>query len=165
MGQVKKEILTAAKKQHMLEIAFNKCRLRKKIWKDPAKIYLDDQRFVDDVSITNNFEILLQELPDGEKATCTRSLALFVRQWSPSTFSLSPYHEVVLDNRTIEGLKKKLEEASNIPAEFIEVAYVKHPFPCDINVLSVHRELDWNPTVTHLEEIQVDDDGMMFFYR
>lgn len=167
VSQVKRDILTQVKKQHMLDIPYSKCRLRKKSWKDPGKIYLDDQRFVDDVSISKDFEIFLQELPEGEKATCSRQLVLFVRRWSPSTISLSPFHEVVLENRTIEDLKKKIEEISRIPLEFVEVAYVKQAFPCDMNVLCIHKDIDWNPTVPHLEDypLQVDDDGSVFFYR
>lgn len=167
VSHVKKDILIQAKKQHMLDIPYNKCRLRKKSWKDPGKIYLDDQRFVDDVSICSNFEIFLQELPEGEKASCSRQLVLFVKRWSPSTLSLSPFHEVVLDSRTVEDLKKKVAETSRIPLEFVEVAIVKQTFPCDMNVLCVHKDLDWNPTVPHLEDypLQVDDDGSVFFYR
>lgn len=42
--EVKREILIQAKKQHMLDIPFDRCRLREKSWKKPKKVYLDDQK-------------------------------------------------------------------------------------------------------------------------
>lgn len=167
VGQVKKEILFAAKKQHMLDIAYNKSRLRLKNWKNPCKIYLDEQKFGDDIPISNNWEIFLQDLGEGEKVMNTNQLCLFVKRWCPSTLTLTPFHEVVLNTPTIDELKKKLSEESGIPKEFVEVAYQKGTFPCDMNVLDIHNELEWNPNVNLLESwpLQVYQDGSVFLYR
>lgn len=55
VGQVKQEILThIATLDPKYEISYEKCRLRKKNWKNPSKVYLDDQTFGDDVSLSNN---------------------------------------------------------------------------------------------------------------
>lgn len=55
VGEVKQEIIThIATLDPKYEIAYEKCRLRKKNWKNPSKVYLDDQTFGDDVSLSNN---------------------------------------------------------------------------------------------------------------
>ena len=45
-------------------IYFTRCRLRKKTWKNPGSIYLDNQVYEDDVPIFANWEVFLQIL-DG----------------------------------------------------------------------------------------------------
>lgn len=167
VGQVKREIIQQAKKQHMLDIPYAKSRLRKKSWKNPTKVYLDDQKFVDDITVTNNMEIFLQQLPDVEKVTSTNQLVLFVRRWCPSTLTLKPFQEVVLDTTTVEELKKKISEFTDIEEQYVEVACPKSTFPCDMNVLNIQNELDWNRNITHLENWpwQIYDDGSVLFYR
>lgn len=167
VGQAKKDILIQAKKQHMLDMQYSKCRLRKKSWKDPGKVYFDDQRFVEDVAISNSFEMFLQELPDGEKMVSNKQVALFVRRWNPSTISLGPFEEVILENRCVDTLKKRIEDISSIPAEFVQVVHLKQSFPCDMNVLTIHTDLEWNLSVTYLEDYPYPctDDGNVFFYR
>lgn len=167
VGQVKREIIFQAKKQHMLDIPYSKSRLRKKSWKNPAKVYLDDQRFVDDISITNNIEIFVQQLPDVEKVTSTNQLVLFVRRWCPSTLTVKPFEEVVLDATTLEELKRKIAEMSGIEEQHVEVACPKASFPCDMHVLNIQNDLDWNRNITHLENWpwQIYDDGNVLFYR
>lgn len=168
VAQIRKEIVFQAKKQYMLDIPFAKSRLRKKSWKNPSKVYLDDQKFVDDITLTNNnSEIFIQQLPDNEKVTSTSQLVLFVRQWCPSTLTLKPFEEIVMDTTTVEELKRKIAEMSGIEEQYVEVACPKSGFPCDMNVLNIHSELDWNKTVTHLESWpwQVYDDGSVIFYR
>ena len=46
-------------------IYFTRCRLRKKTWKNPGSIYLDNQVYEDDVPIFANWEVFLQIL-DGQ---------------------------------------------------------------------------------------------------
>lgn len=167
VGQIKKEIIIQAKKQHMLDIPYSKSRLRKKSWKSPSKVFLDDQKFVDDITTANNIEIFIQELPDTEKVTSTNQLVLFVRQWSPSTLTLKPFQEVVLDTTTVEELKKKISEISSIEEQYIELACPKSSFPCDMHVLNIHSELEWNKNITHLDNWpwQIYEDGSVLFYR
>lgn len=167
VGQVKKEIIQQAKKQHMLDIPYAKSRLRKKSWKNPNKVYLDDQKFVDDITVTHNMEIFIQQLPDVEKVTSTNQLVLFLRRWCPSTLTLKPFQEVVLDTTTVEELKKKISEFADIEEQYVEVACPKSTFPCDMNVLNIQSELDWNRNITHLENWpwQIYDDGSVLFYR
>ncbi|XP_063910893.1 ubiquitin carboxyl-terminal hydrolase 47 isoform X2 [Zophobas morio] len=166
VGQVKKEILFKAKKLHMLDIPFNKCRLREKCLKKPRKVYIDDQLFLDDISVLSSYEVYLQELDHVESVTSPNQLVLFARHWCPSTMTLQPFQEVVLDTTTMSELKSKVSEMSNIPLENVQVAFVRSIFPCDMHLLDIHSELDWDPNVTHLDQwpLQVDD-GTAFFYR
>lgn len=166
VAQVKKEVLLKAKKQHMLDIPFNKSRLREKCLKKPRKVYLDDQTFSDDILVLNSHEIYLQELPYPEKVTSTHQLVLFARHWCPSTMTLQPFQEVIIDTPTMVELKTKVSELSGIPVENVQVAFVKSIFPCDMHLLDIHSELEWDVNVTHLDQwpLQVDD-GTAFFYR
>lgn len=51
--------------------------------------------------------------------------------------------------------------------ENIEFAKGRGTFPCDISVLEVHQDLDWNPKVTTLNvwPLYICDDGAVIFYR
>nr|XP_023028042.1 ubiquitin carboxyl-terminal hydrolase 47 isoform X1 [Leptinotarsa decemlineata] len=166
VGSVKKEILLLAKKQHMLDIPYNKCRLREKSFKKPRKIYFDDQKFDKDIHVSPSMEMFLQELNDVDKVTAKDQLVLFVRQWCPSTLSVKPFQEVILESSTMEELKQKISALSNIPVENLEVAHIKQPLPCDFHILDIHSELDWNPNIRNLEQWPINvDDGTVFFFR
>ncbi|KAJ8928112.1 hypothetical protein NQ314_019338 [Rhamnusium bicolor] len=141
VNEVKREILLLAKKQHMLDIPYSKCRLREKGWKKPRKVYLDDQRFDKDIIVAANLDLFLQELTDVET-------------------------EIVMDNSTMDELKTKISELSGIPSDNVDVAHIKATFPCDMHLLDIHSELYWNPNVTNLEQWPLNaDDGSVFFYN
>lgn len=164
---VKKEILLQAKKQYMLDIPYNKCRLREKCWKKPRKVYLDDQKFSDNIVMASSFEMFLQELNDVEMVTSYSQLVLFIRHWSPSTLTLHPIREIVLETLEVDELKKKISQISDIPYDNIELAHIKCSFPFDVHLLDV-QELDWT-TVSGVDQLDKwplnTDDGSMFFYR
>lgn len=166
IGIAKREILFKMKKHYMLDIRSERCRLREKCLKKPRKVYLDDQKFGEDIFVSNSSEIYLQELCQVEKVTSTNQLVLFARYWRPSTMSLEPFQEVVLDITSMNELKVKVSELSGIPLENVQVAFVRSSFPCDMHLLDIHTELDWDPNVTHLNHwpLQVED-GTAFFYR
>ncbi|CAH1098734.1 unnamed protein product [Psylliodes chrysocephalus] len=167
VGSVKKEILFQAKKQHMLDIPYHKCRLREKSWKKPKRVYLDDQKFDKDIIVVSpNVDVYLQELPDAEPVTTREQYIFFVRQWCPSTLTLKPFQEVVLENLTSEELKKKLSELSDIPVEHMAVANIKQPLPCDIHVLDMDTHVVWHSAqVTNLEVWPVNaENGTVFFF-
>ena len=103
---------------------FHRCRLRKKNWKNPAKVYLDEQRFEDDISLLPNWEMFLQELPESEKVTTNTQLVLFVRRWCPSTLELKPFDEVLLDGSTVEELKTKV----SYPFTFYKTYFLFHDY-------------------------------------
>jgi ubiquitin carboxyl-terminal hydrolase 47 len=108
VGQTKREILA-----HFVQIdkkyerlTFERTRLRKKNWKCPTKIYMDDQKFGDDIMLsstsTASNEIIIQELPgdaftdnDGQKID-DFSIVIFVRQFYPSKMEVGNYEEIVI---------------------------------------------------------------------
>lgn len=164
--EVKREILQQAKKQHMLEIPHSKCRLRERNWKKPKRVYLDDQRFDRDINVTPNVDLFLQELTESEPVTSAEQTVYFVRQWCSSTLTLKDFHEVVLNNNTMEELKQKISEQTDIPVENLDVAYIKSTIPCDMHLLTIHNETSWNPNVVSLDNWPVSaDDGSVFYYK
>ncbi|XP_069705284.1 ubiquitin carboxyl-terminal hydrolase 47 isoform X2 [Periplaneta americana] len=167
VGEAKREILEEIKRKYSIDIPYERCRLRKKSWKNPAKVYLDDQRFEDDISLFPNWEMFLQELPEPEKVTSSSQLVLFVRRWCPATLELKSFQEVLLDGSTVEELKAKLSELSGIPVEHIEFAKGQGSFPCEMSVLGIHTELDWNSQTTSLDSwpLNIFEDGHVILYR
>lgn len=167
VGHAKKEILESIKKQYQIDIPYNRCRLRKKNWKSPNKVFLDDQKFVDDIVLHTNWEMFIQELPGSEVITSPDQLLLFVRQWCPSTLELKPFHELLLDDFTVAEFKEKLSTFSSIPVENIEFAILKGTFPYEMSVLGIQTDLEWNPNATTLNNwpLNVYDDGNAFLFR
>lgn len=164
--EVKTDILLQAEKQHMLDIPYSKCRLRERSWKKPKKIYLDDQSFDKDIIVTPNIEMFLQELSEPESVTSTLQTIYFIRQWCPSTMTLKLFQEVVMNNTTMDELKQKISDKSNIPIENLDVAYIKATIPCDMHLLAIHNDTDWNPNVINLEHWPINaSDGSVFYYR
>ncbi|XP_050304675.1 ubiquitin carboxyl-terminal hydrolase 47, partial [Anthonomus grandis grandis] len=163
---VKKDILHHAKKRHNLDIPYNRCRLREKSWKKPKKVYLDDQKFGDDISLPYNFELYLQELTEPESVTSNNQVVVFLRRFHPAELTLGPFQEAVLDLLTMDDLKTKVSEISQIPLEHLGVAKVKCNYPYDMHILEIEDDLDWNPDVQTLDQWPLSvEDGCMFFYK
>ena len=61
----------------------------------------------------------------------------------------------------------QLSELSNIPVECVEFAKVQGSFPCEMSVLGVHTELDWNSQITSLDSwpLNIFEDGHVILYR
>lgn len=167
VAQAKRDILEAIKKQYQIDIPFDRCRLRKKNWKSPSKVYLDDLKFIDDILLLTNWEMFLQELPGPEVVTNVDQLLLFVRQWCPSTLELKPFQEVLIDDTTVAEFKEKISALSGIPVENVEISMLKGTFPYDMSVLGVHTDLEWNHTAAQLNDYpyNVFDSGHAFLYR
>lgn len=85
--EVKRNILLQAKKQNMLDIPYNKCRLRERNWKKPKRAYLEDQRFDREIIVSPNVDLFLQELNEPDPVTSAEQTIYFVRQWCHSTLS------------------------------------------------------------------------------
>lgn len=51
--------------------------------------------------------------------------------------------------------------------EDIEFAKGRGTFPCDISVLDIHQDLDWNPKMSTLNvwPLYICDGGTVIFYR
>lgn len=107
VGQAKKEILTEIKRKYDIDIPYERCRLRKKYYKTASKVFLDEQKF-EDLRSHSQFEMIIQKLPDKETVTDINQIVLFVRRWLPAKLELEQFQEIVLENRTIEELRKKV---------------------------------------------------------
>ncbi|XP_061422799.1 ubiquitin carboxyl-terminal hydrolase 47 isoform X2 [Lethenteron reissneri] len=165
--QSKEELLPQLQQQCALHLNIDRFRLRKKTWKNPGTIFLDTQTYEDDIPIFSNWEVFLELLEAPERMVCMSQLAVLARRWKPSTLVLEPFEEVVLESNSVDELKEKLGKLGQISPEDVEFAKGRGTFPCDISVLEIHQDLDWNPKVTTLNvwPLYICDDGAVVFYR
>uniref|UniRef100_A0A673CKP5 Ubiquitin carboxyl-terminal hydrolase 47 n=1 Tax=Sphaeramia orbicularis TaxID=375764 RepID=A0A673CKP5_9TELE len=165
--QSKEELLPQLKEQCKLDLSIERVRLRKKTWKNPGTVFLDYHVYEEDISISSNWEVFLEVLNEPEKMKSMSQLAVLTRRWSPATMKLGPFQEVILESSSVEELKEKLSEISQIPLENLDFAKGRGTFPCDISVLEIHQDLDWNPKVSTLNvwPLYICDDGAVVFYR
>ncbi|XP_030650227.1 ubiquitin carboxyl-terminal hydrolase 47 isoform X2 [Chanos chanos] len=165
--QSKEELLPLLRDQCKLDLSIDRFRLRKKTWKNPGTVFLDYHVYEEDINISSNWEVFLEVLEEPERMKSMSQLAVLTRRWRPSQMKLEPFQEVVLESSSVEELKEKLSELSGIPLENLEFAKGRGTFPCDISVLEIHQDLDWNPKVSTLNvwPLYICDDGAVVFYR
>uniref|UniRef100_A0A6Q2XPH8 Ubiquitin carboxyl-terminal hydrolase 47 n=1 Tax=Esox lucius TaxID=8010 RepID=A0A6Q2XPH8_ESOLU len=165
--QSKEELLPQLRDQCKLDLSVDRFRLRKKTWKNPGTVFLDYHIYEEDINISSNWEVFLEVLDGPEKMKSMSQLAVLTRRWTPAQMKLEPFQEVVLESSTVEELNEKLSEISGIPLENLEFAKGRGTFPCDISVLEIHQDLDWNPKVSTLNvwPLYICDDGAVVFYR
>ncbi|XP_037593495.1 ubiquitin carboxyl-terminal hydrolase 47 [Cebus imitator] len=165
--QSKEELIPQLREQCGLELSIDRFRLRKKTWKNPGTVFLDYHIYEEDINISSNWEVFLEVLDGVEKMKSMSQLAVLSRRWKPSEMKLDPFQEVVLESSSVDELREKLSEISGIPLEDIEFAKGRGTFPCDISVLDIHQDLDWNPKVSTLNvwPLYICDDGAVIFYR
>ncbi|XP_066495336.1 ubiquitin carboxyl-terminal hydrolase 47 isoform X1 [Tiliqua scincoides] len=165
--QSKEELLPQLREQCGLDLTIDRFRLRKKTWKNPGTVFLDYHVYEEDINISSNWEVFLEILDGAEKMKSMSQLAVLSRKWRPSEMKLDPFQEVVLESSSVDELKEKLSEISGIAIENIEFAKGRGTFPCEISVLEIHQDLDWNPKVSTLNvwPLYICDDGAVIFYR
>ncbi|XP_072574356.1 ubiquitin carboxyl-terminal hydrolase 47 isoform X2 [Paramormyrops kingsleyae] len=165
--QSKEELLPLLREQCKLTLSIDRFRLRKKTWKNPGTVFLDYHVYEEDINISSNWEVFLEILNEPEKMKSMSQLAVLTRRWSPARMKLEPFQEVVLESCSVDELKEKLSQLSGIAVENLEFAKGRGTFPCDISVLEVHQDLDWNPKVSTLNvwPLYISDDGAVVFYR
>ncbi|XP_019407146.1 PREDICTED: ubiquitin carboxyl-terminal hydrolase 47 isoform X6 [Crocodylus porosus] len=165
--QSKEELLPQLREQCGLDLTIDRFRLRKKTWKNPGTVFLDYHVYEEDINISSNWEVFLEILDGAEKMKSMSQLAVLSRRWRPSEMKLDSFQEVVLESSSVDELKEKLSEISGISLENIEFAKGRGTFPCDISVLEIHQDLDWNPKVSTLNvwPLYICDDGAVIFYR
>ncbi|TRY93266.1 hypothetical protein DNTS_021645 [Danionella cerebrum] len=165
--QSKEELLPQLKDQCKLDLSIDRFRLRKKTWKNPGTVFLDYHVYEEDINISSNWEVFLEVLEEPERMKSMSQLAVLTRRWCPAQMKLEAFREVVLESSSVEELKEKLSEMSGIPLENLEFAKGRGTFPCDISVLEIHQDLDWNPKVSTLNvwPLYICDDGAVIFYR
>lgn len=111
IGQTKREIIAHIRTldEKYANLTFERTRLRKKSWKSPAQIFLNDQKFGDDciIKVSTNQDIIIQELPtdeanlfdcDGEPIN-DDSKSLFVRRFYPSKLELGKWEEIMIGSK------------------------------------------------------------------
>uniref|UniRef100_A0A8C1K5R9 Ubiquitin carboxyl-terminal hydrolase 47 n=1 Tax=Cyprinus carpio TaxID=7962 RepID=A0A8C1K5R9_CYPCA len=164
--QSKEELLPQLKDQCKLDLSTDRFRLRKKTWKNPGTVFLDYHVYEEDINISSNWEVFLEVLEEPERMKSMSQLAVLTRRWCPAQMKLEAFREVVLESSSVEELKEKLSELSGIPLENLEFAKGRGTFPCDISLLEIHQDLDWNPKVSTLNvwPLYICDDGAVIFY-
>jgi len=162
----KKMIVEELKERDILDVPLDRCRLRKKSWGNPTKIYRDSLAYETDITMYPNWEIFLEVLDQEEKLVTNSQMAVFVKQWHPSTHVIDLFKEVVLSQPTVEDLKTKISELADIPVENVEFAQGKGTFPCEVSLLEVNH-LEWNPHATLLTKwpLNINDDGSVIYFR
>jgi ubiquitin carboxyl-terminal hydrolase 47 len=103
VGVAKREILAhVATLNPKYKIPYEKCRLRRKTYKNASKVVQDDQKFGDDVFLTSNFEMVLQEMePTSQPSTDSEDVVLFCRRWHSSTLTLGEFQEITIEGKTV----------------------------------------------------------------
>ncbi|XP_070619176.1 ubiquitin carboxyl-terminal hydrolase 47 isoform X8 [Erythrolamprus reginae] len=165
--QSKEELLPQLREQCGLNLTVDRFRLRKKTWKNPGTVFLDYHVYEEDINISSNWEVFLEILEEAEKMISMSQLAVLSRRWRPSEMKLDTFQEVVLETSSVDELKEKLCAISGIILENIEFAKGRGTFPCEISILEIHQDLDWNPKVSTLNvwPLYICDDGAVIFYR
>lgn len=150
------------------DIPLENLRLRRKSWKNPGRVYTDEQVFEDSIKVYASFEVFLEILEGPERMTSTEYLSLYLRQWHPSTLTLDNPKEVVLKESTVEALKEKMSELSGIPVEDLELCKGRGQFPCEASILEIHgNDFGWASDMLQLRSIPllINDDGAVVYYR
>lgn len=166
IATLKKEILKEVEKRAGLKIPYERCRLRKQAWKNPGAVLLDSDVW-DEIFRTNGrIEVYIQELDGPDPVTNSSQTLLFVRRWHPSTMTLSPFVEVVIDNSSINSLSKKVAEISNIPIQNLKFAKGKLAFPGELSAVNIN-DLYWeSDSESKYGSPEWDrEDGAIIFYR
>lgn len=99
--------------------------------------------------------------------TSSQQMQVYVRRWQPSTYTVSPTHEIILDEKYPAHLSKRLSEASGIPVEHVMFAKAHSSFPSEVSVLDLEDDLEWNPNVSSINSmpLSIYDDGAVLYYK
>lgn len=111
VGQMKREIIAHMRQldEKYANMTYERTRLRKKTWKGPGTMYIDDQKFGDDyiIKVSLSQDIIVQELAtdaesthdvDGEPIN-DDSKSLFIRQFYPSKLEYGRWHEIIINSK------------------------------------------------------------------
>lgn len=133
VGQTKREILAhiRALDEKYANMTFERSRLRKKGWKSPAQIYIEDQKFGDDYMIKSSTspDIVIQELATEDAAVMDvaghpityDTKSFFIRRFYPSKLELGPWDEILFGKKC--EMKETLAKLSGIDVD--NVVYTK----------------------------------------
>ncbi|XP_033328483.1 ubiquitin specific protease 47 [Megalopta genalis] len=159
VGEAKKAILENIKDAHDIEIPLKRCRLREKHLTRATKVYLDDQK-LDDMQLHSKSEFVIQKLPDEDPVT--NSNQIIVRVGNVDRLH-EVCQEIVMDEKSIAEMRKKLSVVAFIPEEYIEIAKADDEMSLMFIPLDLERKLTW-----HGQDSDVEFDinnGSLFLYR
>ena len=76
--------------------------------------------------------------------------------------AIIPYTDLCLPSPPLQ-----LSQLSGIPPERIWYAKASGSFPCEMSVLDIESELEWNPTVTTISSmpLSIYDDGSILYFK
>ncbi|KAI6658030.1 Ubiquitin carboxyl-terminal hydrolase 47-like [Oopsacas minuta] len=148
-------------------LTLDNLRLRKKTWKNPGTIYFDDQYFDKDINVFNGSEIFVEMLEGTEPMTRPSDLQIYIRKWNPNSYTLDQFQEIIMNATSVDALKQMIAQHSNLACSNVEFAKGQGSFPCDISLLEIQEELDWNPSAMYLNTwpLYMHDDGSVIYYR
>lgn len=171
--QAKMSILRELKLKQIMDVPpVDRCRLRRKCWKNPGNIYSDGQAFDgQDICLVPNMDLLLEVLdaPDQLRIKREEQLSIYVRRWSPSKYELGGIAEIIVDEDSSNDLIKKISAVSGLKEESVQFCKISGVvFPYDLSVFEIHTGLSWVPrdnSHSTLKTLSVYSDGAVFFYR
>ena len=99
--------------------------------------------------------------------SCPTQMQVYLRRWHPSTHTVDHPHEIILDENGPDHLKSRIASASGIPIECVEFAKAYGSFPCEISVLDIEDDMEWNPNVSFISSmpLSIYDDGAVLYYK
>ena len=94
-------------------------------------------------------------------------MQIYLRRWHPSTYTVDPPHEIILDHNSPAHLKLRIAEASGLPLDDVMFGKAHNSFPGEISVLDLEEELEWNPNVSSISSmpLSIYDDGAVLYYK
>lgn len=99
--------------------------------------------------------------------TSPSQIQVYLRKWHPATYTVDPPIEIILDVSSPTHLKARIAEASGIPLEHVMFAKPCATFPCEISVLDLEDDLEWNPNVSSISSkpLSIYDDGAVLYFK
>jgi len=150
IGHIKKNILAEMKSRYAIDIPYEKCILRKKIWRTPSTVYGEDEETIDTSLpyLSKNWEMYLQVLDlNNPEAVALNyrdaDTTIFARRWRPSSYTLEELVDIPLTAISQLELGEKLTKISQLPVDSIEIAKAPGTFPCEGSVLNIHDDITW----------------------
>ena len=81
------------------------------MWRTPGTIYLNTQLIDKDVYVYSGSEMFVEPLDRPEPMKRSTQMQVYVRWWRPSTYTVEPTREIVLDTAKPAELKQKVSDS------------------------------------------------------
>ena len=85
------------------------------MWRTPGTIYLDSQLMDKDIYVYAGSEMFVEPLDRPEPMKRPTQMQVYVRWWRPSTYTVDPTREIILDTAKPEDLKLKATLSLSLP--------------------------------------------------